>query len=50
MDLAFPLLKLAMTPFHKLHLNYVLIALQIIKNLIFIRKLTRDNKCSVEFD
>lgn len=33
-----------------LYLKNVLITPQIIKNLIFVRQFTRDNKCSIEFD
>ncbi|GJY51006.1 ribonuclease H-like domain-containing protein [Tanacetum coccineum] len=38
------------TPFRPLHLNNVLITPNIVKNLIVVRKFTRDNKCSIEFD
>ncbi|GKD13867.1 hypothetical protein Tco_1198274, partial [Tanacetum coccineum] len=33
-----------------LHLNHILVTPHIIKNLIFVRKFTRDNDDSVEFD
>jgi hypothetical protein len=35
---------------HNLHLNNVLVAPNLIKNLIFVRQFTIDNNCSVEFD
>ncbi|GKB63869.1 ribonuclease H-like domain-containing protein [Tanacetum coccineum] len=33
-----------------LHLHNVLITLNIIKNLIYVRQFTRDNNCTIEFD
>nr|GFD14963.1 ribonuclease H-like domain-containing protein [Tanacetum cinerariifolium] len=33
-----------------LHLHNVLVTLNIIKNLIFVRQFTRDNNCTIEFD
>jgi hypothetical protein len=38
------------TPSSTLHLNHVLISPDLIKNLISVRALTRDNSVSVEFD
>lgn len=38
------------TPNRPLHLSDVLVSPQIIANLISVRKFTRDNSCSVEFD
>jgi hypothetical protein len=38
------------TPNHHLFLNNVLVAPSIIKNLIFVRRFTTDNNCSIEFD
>jgi hypothetical protein len=38
------------TPSAPLHLNNVLVAPSLIKNLVSIRQLTRDNNVSVEFD
>lgn len=38
------------TPHRPLHLHNVLVTPNIIKNLISIRKFTRDNDCSIEFD
>ncbi|GKC40390.1 kinase-like domain, phloem protein 2-like protein, partial [Tanacetum coccineum] len=38
------------TPHRPLHLNNVLITLNIVKNLIYIRQFVRDNNCTVEFD
>ncbi|GKC24852.1 ribonuclease H-like domain-containing protein [Tanacetum coccineum] len=38
------------TPYHTLHLNNVLITPNIVKNLISIRQLVRENKCTIEFD
>jgi hypothetical protein len=35
---------------HNLHLNNVLVAPNLIKNLVSIRQFTIDNNCSVEFD
>jgi hypothetical protein len=37
-------------PNSSLHLHNVLISPHIIKNLIFVRRFTIDNHCSVEFD
>lgn len=37
-------------PFHTLHLHNVLITPKTIKNLVSVRKFTRDNKYSIEFD
>jgi len=43
--------KFPIQNFHRpLHLNNVLITLNIIKNLIYVRKFTHQNKCSIEFD
>ena len=33
-----------------LNLSYVLVTPSIIKNLFYVRKITRDNSCSIEFD
>nr|GEX69091.1 ribonuclease H-like domain-containing protein [Tanacetum cinerariifolium] len=38
------------TPYKPLHLNRILVTPHIIKNLIYVRKFTRDNDVSVEFD
>nr|GEW11601.1 ribonuclease H-like domain-containing protein [Tanacetum cinerariifolium] len=38
------------TPYKTLHLNHILFTPHIIKNLIFVRKFTRDNDVSIEFD
>ncbi|GKF56594.1 hypothetical protein Tco_0166934, partial [Tanacetum coccineum] len=38
------------TPHRPLHLNNVLITPNIVKNLIFVRQVIRDNSCTVEFD
>ncbi|GJZ52443.1 ribonuclease H-like domain-containing protein [Tanacetum coccineum] len=38
------------TPFRSLHLNIILITLDIVKNLISIRQFVRDNNCTIEFD
>lgn len=42
--------NLGLNPFCAPVLNNVLITAQIIKNLVSFRKLTRDNKCSIEFE
>lgn len=41
---------LTQNPFRTLSLKNVLITPQIIKNLIFVRQFTHDNKCTIEFD
>ncbi|KAL4555611.1 hypothetical protein LXL04_038235 [Taraxacum kok-saghyz] len=41
---------LGSNPFRTLHLKNILITPQIIKNLVSVRKFTRDNKCSIKFD
>ncbi|GJR77551.1 ribonuclease H-like domain-containing protein [Tanacetum coccineum] len=38
------------TPSKSLHLNHILVTPHIIKNLIYVRKFTRDNDVSVKFD
>ncbi|GKE34552.1 ribonuclease H-like domain-containing protein [Tanacetum coccineum] len=38
------------TSYKPLHLNHILVTPHIIKNLIYVRKFTRDNDVSVEFD
>ncbi|GKD36651.1 ribonuclease H-like domain-containing protein [Tanacetum coccineum] len=38
------------TPTKSLHLNNVLIAPHIVKNLIYVHQFVRDNNCTVEFD
>ncbi|GKB99360.1 ribonuclease H-like domain-containing protein [Tanacetum coccineum] len=38
------------SPYKPLHLNHVLVTPHIVKNLISVRKFTRDNKCTIEFD
>ncbi|GJZ81120.1 ribonuclease H-like domain-containing protein [Tanacetum coccineum] len=38
------------TPFRPLHLNNILITLNIVKNLIFVCQFVCDNYCTVEFD
>jgi hypothetical protein len=38
-----------LTP-HRFHLNHVLVSPSFINNLISVRKFTRDNSCSMEFD
>ncbi|GJY78729.1 ribonuclease H-like domain-containing protein [Tanacetum coccineum] len=38
------------TPHKPLHLNHILVTPHIIKNLIYVRKFTRDNDVSIEFD
>ncbi|GKE24110.1 hypothetical protein Tco_1435622 [Tanacetum coccineum] len=35
---------------HPLYLHNVLVTPNIIKNLIYVRQFTRDNKCTIEFD
>ncbi|GJR40079.1 ribonuclease H-like domain-containing protein [Tanacetum coccineum] len=42
--------SLLYTPHKPLHLHYVLVTPNIIKNLIFVRKFTRNNNVSVDFD
>ncbi|GKB79514.1 ribonuclease H-like domain-containing protein [Tanacetum coccineum] len=37
-------------PFRPLHINNVLITLNIVKNLIYVRQFVRDNNCTIEFD
>ncbi|GJZ66253.1 ribonuclease H-like domain-containing protein [Tanacetum coccineum] len=37
-------------PYRPLHLKNVLVTPNIIKNLVFVRKFTTDNKCSIDFD
>jgi hypothetical protein len=37
-------------PTQPLHLPNVLVSPQLVTNLIFVRKFTKDNNCSVEFD
>jgi len=32
------------------HLNNVLVAPALVRNLLFVRQFTRDNSCSIEFD
>ena len=41
------LLQIADRPFH---LDHVLVASQLTRNLLSVRQLTRDNNCSIEFD
>ncbi|GJY05205.1 hypothetical protein Tco_0371145, partial [Tanacetum coccineum] len=38
------------TSYRPLHLNIILITPNIVKNLISVRQLVRDNKCTIEFD
>ncbi|GJR20148.1 ribonuclease H-like domain-containing protein [Tanacetum coccineum] len=38
------------TPTRSLHLNNVLIIPHIVKNLIYVRQVIRDNNCTIEFD
>ena len=35
---------------HSFHLNNILVALHLTRNLLSVRQLTHDNKCSIEFD
>lgn len=42
--------SLLKTPTRPLTLSNVLVTPQIVKNLISVRKFTRDNWCSVDFD
>lgn len=41
---------LGYNPFRTLTLKHVLITPKIIKNIVYVRKFTHDNKCSIEFD
>nr|GEU84508.1 ribonuclease H-like domain-containing protein [Tanacetum cinerariifolium] len=38
------------TPHRTLHLNYILITPNIVKNIIYVRQFVRDDNCTVEFD
>lgn len=39
-----------LSPYRPLHLKNVIVTHNIIKNLIYVRKFTTDNKCLIEFD
>ncbi|GJT57250.1 ribonuclease H-like domain-containing protein [Tanacetum coccineum] len=39
-----------LNPYRPLHLKNVLVTPNIIKNLVYVRKFTTDNKCSIDFD